>query len=83
MGRGRTRIGVVHTGQPRRINGSVPGGAGCSYLLRHVAAGDAVRPGSAPLADYYAATGCPAGRGLGAGLAGLERLGEPWLRPCA
>lgn len=46
-------------------------GAGYGYLLRHTAAGDAVRPGSTPLAEYYAATGYPPRRWLGAGLAGL------------
>ena len=46
-------------------------GAGYRYLLRHTAAGDAVRPGSTPLAEYYAATGYPPGRWLGSGLAGL------------
>ena len=34
-------------------------GAGYRYLLRHTAAGDAVRPGSTPLSEYYAATGYP------------------------
>ena len=46
-------------------------GAGYRYLLRHTAAGDAERPGSTPLAEYYAATGYPPGRWLGSGLAGL------------
>jgi len=46
-------------------------GAGYRYLLRHTAAGDAVRPGSTPLSEYYAATGYPPGRWLGSGLAGL------------
>ena len=46
-------------------------GAGYRYLLRHTAAGDVVRPGSTPLAEYYAATGHPPGRWLGSGLAGL------------
>ena len=53
-------------------------GAGYRYLLRHTAAGDAARPGSTPLVDYYAATGYPAGRWLGSGLAGLaEGKGLP------
>ena len=46
-------------------------GAGYRYLLRHTAAGDAVRPGATPLAEYYAATGYPPGRWLGSGLAAL------------
>jgi hypothetical protein len=46
-------------------------GAGYRYLLRHTAAADAVRPGSTPLAEYYAKTGYPPGRWLGSGLAGL------------
>jgi len=46
-------------------------GAGYRYLLRHTAAGDAIRPGGTPLAEYYAATGYPPGRWLGSGLAGL------------
>ena len=46
-------------------------GAGYRYLLRHTAAGDAVRSGSTPLAEYYAATGYPPGRWLGTGLTGL------------
>jgi len=47
-------------------------GAGYRYLLRHTAAGDAERPGSTPLVEYYAATGYPPGRWLWCGLAGLE-----------
>jgi conjugative relaxase-like TrwC/TraI family protein len=47
-------------------------GAGYRYLLRHTAAGDAARPQSTPLVDYYAATGYPPGRWLGTGLAGLN-----------
>jgi conjugative relaxase-like TrwC/TraI family protein len=42
------------------------------YLLRHTAAGDAARPQSTSLVDYYAATGYPPGRWLGCGLAGLN-----------
>jgi conjugative relaxase-like TrwC/TraI family protein len=47
-------------------------GAGYRYLLRHTAAGDAARPQSASLVDYYAATGYPPGRWLGSGLRGLN-----------
>jgi conjugative relaxase-like TrwC/TraI family protein len=47
-------------------------GAGYRYLLRHTAAGDAARPPSTSLVDYYAATGCPPGRWLGSGLSGLD-----------
>jgi TrwC relaxase len=47
-------------------------GAGYRYLLRHTAAGDAARPQSTPLVDYYAATGYPPGRWLGSGLHGLN-----------
>src|SRR5687768_13603257 len=46
-------------------------GAGYRYLLRHIAAGDAERSGSTPLAEYYATTGYPPGRWLGSGLTGL------------
>jgi conjugative relaxase-like TrwC/TraI family protein len=47
-------------------------GAGYRYLLRHTAAGDAARPRSTSLVDYYAATGYPPGRWLGSGLTGLN-----------
>src|SRR5688572_8455997 len=47
-------------------------GAGYRYLLRHTAAGDAARPQSTSLVDYYAATGYPPGRWLGSGLTGLN-----------
>jgi TrwC relaxase len=47
-------------------------GAGYRYLLRHTAAGDAARPQSTPLVDYYVATGYPPGRWLGSGLSGLN-----------
>jgi conjugative relaxase-like TrwC/TraI family protein len=47
-------------------------GTGYRYLLRHTAAGDAARPHSTPLVDYYAGTGYPPGRWLGSGLRGLN-----------
>ncbi len=43
---------------------------GFRYLLRHTASADVDR-GQMPLVDYYAASGNPPGRWLGAGLAGL------------
>ena len=47
-------------------------GGGFRYLMESVAAGDTgVRP-TAGLASYYASTGTPPGRFLGAGLAGLD-----------
>lgn len=62
----------VATGQPAVMSmARLSAGAGHRYLLRHTAAGDSVRPGGTPLAEYYAATGYPAGRWLGSGLAGL------------
>jgi hypothetical protein len=52
-------------------------GAGYRYLLRHTAAGDAARPQSTSLVDYYAATGYPPGRWLGSGLGGLNDVAGP------
>jgi conjugative relaxase-like TrwC/TraI family protein len=46
-------------------------GDGYAYLLKHVAAGDVDRRMATPLTAYYAASGYPAGRWLGSGLAGL------------
>src|SRR5450830_846031 len=46
-------------------------GAGYRYLIRHTASGDCDRSGAAPLTAYYTQSGNPAGRWLGAGLAGL------------
>jgi conjugative relaxase-like TrwC/TraI family protein len=46
-------------------------GSGYRYLLRHTAVGDAARVAGQELTAYYAATGNPAGRWLGAGLVGL------------
>ena len=48
------------------------GGAGYQYLLRHTACGDAARAAGDGLVDYYARTGYPQGRWLGAGLVGLS-----------
>ena len=47
-------------------------GAGYQYLLKHTAAGDCDRAGSAPLTAYYTASGNPPGRWLGIGLAGVD-----------
>jgi conjugative relaxase-like TrwC/TraI family protein len=47
-------------------------GSGYRYLLRHTACGDACRVPGRELTAYYAATGYPAGRWLGQGLAGLN-----------
>jgi conjugative relaxase-like TrwC/TraI family protein len=48
-------------------------GAGLRYLVRHTASGDAPSPPDG-LGTYYAASGTPPGRWLGAGLAGLGGL---------
>ena len=47
-------------------------GAGYQYLLRHTASGDTDRPGPDGMAGYYAQSGNPPGRWIGAGLAGLN-----------
>jgi conjugative relaxase-like TrwC/TraI family protein len=47
-------------------------GSGYRYLLRHIACGDVCREPGMPLTAYYAASGYPAGRWLGAGLAGVD-----------
>ena len=47
-------------------------GAGYQYLLRHTASGDTDRPGAGGLAGYYAQSGNPPGRWIGAGLPGLD-----------
>ncbi|MBA3741817.1 MobF family relaxase [Sporichthya sp.] len=47
-------------------------GSGYRYLLRHTACGDACREAGTPLTAYYAASGYPAGRWVGAGLAGVD-----------
>jgi conjugative relaxase-like TrwC/TraI family protein len=49
-------------------------GSGYQYLLRHTASGDVQRLAGATLTAYYAASGYPPGRWLGAGVAGL---GQP------
>lgn len=46
-------------------------GAGYRYLMSSVARGDGAGPASSPLTRYYAESGTPPGRFLGAGLAGL------------
>ena len=46
-------------------------GAGYRYLMSSVARGDGAGPTSSPLTRYYAESGTPPGRFLGAGLAGL------------
>lgn len=50
-------------------------GEGYKYLLRHVAAGDIDRHLTTPLTAYYAASGYPPGRWVGAGLACLGNDG--------
>jgi conjugative relaxase-like TrwC/TraI family protein len=47
-------------------------GGGFRYLMESVARGDGAPSPSAGLAAYYAASGTPPGRFLGAGLAGLD-----------
>lgn len=47
-------------------------GAGYQYLLKHTASGDCDRSGREPLTTYYAASGNPPGRWLGAGLSGVD-----------
>jgi conjugative relaxase-like TrwC/TraI family protein len=47
-------------------------GGGFEYLIRSVARGDGAGPDSSPLTRYYAESGTPPGRFLGAGLAGLD-----------
>ena len=46
-------------------------GAGYQYLLRHTASGDVTRDAATPLTAYYAGSGYPPGRWVGAGLSGL------------
>ena len=46
-------------------------GDGYRYLLKSVAAGDGDRAMAMPLTRYYAETGCPPGRWVGAGLEAL------------
>ncbi|WP_235506880.1 MobF family relaxase [Terrabacter sp. Root181] len=46
-------------------------GSGYRYLMASVVRGDAAGPASPPLTAYYSEPGCPPGRFLGAGLAGL------------
>ena len=48
-------------------------GAGYRYLMDSVARGDAELSAATPLTRYYAESGTPAGRFLGAGLSGLNR----------
>ena len=50
-------------------------GAGFAYLMNSVARGDGAVAASSPLTRYYAESGTPRGRFLGAGLAGLDRGG--------
>jgi conjugative relaxase-like TrwC/TraI family protein len=52
-------------------------GHGYRYLLDSVAVGDGAREVGRPLTDYYTADGCPPGRWLGAGLAGLDGTVRP------
>lgn len=47
-------------------------GAGYRYLMKSVAVGDGAAARSSPLTRYYAESGTPPGRFLGAGLAGLD-----------
>lgn len=47
-------------------------GTGYEYLLSSVVRGDGAVPSSSPLIRYYAESGTPPGRFLGAGLAGLN-----------
>jgi conjugative relaxase-like TrwC/TraI family protein len=51
-------------------------GAGYRYLIKHTACGDALREAGTPLTAYYAASGYPPGRWVGAGLAGLGEDGH-------
>lgn len=51
-------------------------GDGYSYLTRQVATADRQRERGQELTDYYTATGTPAGRWHGAGLAGLSAVSE-------
>ncbi|TDO27943.1 conjugative relaxase-like TrwC/TraI family protein [Kribbella sp. VKM Ac-2527] len=53
-------------------------GDGYTYLLKHVATADVDRRMATPLTSYYAASGYPAGRWMGTGLAGL---GDGQLSP--
>src|SRR6478609_1134901 len=46
-------------------------GSGYRYLMASVARGDAAGPPSSSLTAYYSEPGCPPGRFLGSGLAGL------------
>jgi len=47
-------------------------GSGYKYLMESVARGDGVADQSSPLTRYYADSGTPPGRFMGAGLAGLD-----------
>jgi conjugative relaxase-like TrwC/TraI family protein len=47
-------------------------GSGYKYLMESVAGGDGVADQSSPLTRYYADSGTPPGRFMGAGLAGLD-----------
>ena len=47
-------------------------GSGYKYLLKHTACGDCARDAGTSLTSYYAASGYPAGRWFGTGLAGLD-----------
>jgi conjugative relaxase-like TrwC/TraI family protein len=57
------------------------GGSGFRYLMRHTASADQSRPPGVGLTEYYAASGNPAGRWLGSGLAGLAGLASGGLAP--
>src|SRR5665213_4176792 len=48
-------------------------GGGVDYLLKHTCCGDASRDAATPLSAYYIASGYPAGRWIGRGLAGVAR----------
>src|SRR3954447_10442289 len=47
-------------------------GSGFAYLMNSVARGDGAVAASSPVTRYYAESGTPPGRFLGAGLAGLD-----------
>jgi TrwC relaxase len=51
-------------------------GAGYRYLIKHTACGDVARDARSSLTAYYASSGYPPGRWVGAGLAGFGNDGH-------